>query len=151
MEGTALNHTANEVDSTDIFNRRTNFMNRISWIFLLIALMLFSCKDTEQKQGAVKQLSPSTTETPKATIMSQPQKSGEVHNEKAEEQINAVLRPLFAHCDTVVKKHRQLIEDPNGPLREPETGKRYRQGDTIASRVIVCPDKPDSGSNESAN
>jgi len=116
------------------------FMNKFSWIFLLIALMLFSCKDAEQKQEVVKQPSPATTETPKVTKPSQPQKSGEVHNEKAEEQINAVLRPLFAHCDTVVKKHRQLIEDPNGPLKEPESGKRYRQGDTIASRVIVCPD-----------
>lgn len=137
---------------TLVFSKgKSSFMNKFSWIFLLSTLVLFSCKDAEQKQEVVKQPSPATTDAPKVTITSQPQKSGEVHNEKAEEQINAVLRPLFAHCDTVVKKHRQLIEDPNGPLREPETGKRYRQGDTIASRVIVCPDKPDSGSNESAN
>ena len=43
------------------------FMNKFSWIFLLIALVFLSCKDAEQKQGATPISKPVTQNVPGST------------------------------------------------------------------------------------
>ena len=125
---------------TLVFSKgESSFMNKFSWIFLLIALVFLSCKDAEQKQEATPISQPVIKDTSGIQTDSPKESAGGTQNvdPKISAEIDAVLKkiPPFK-CDTVWKNLHPLIEDPQGEITDPNTGKHYRKGPLHLSPVV---------------
>lgn len=124
---------------TLVFSKgKSSFMNKFSWIFLLSTLVLFSCKDAEQKQGATPISQPVIKDTSGIQTDSPKESAGGTQNvdPKISAEIDAIAKKVFRECDTIRKEIPRLIEDSNGDILDRNTGKRYRKGEIYMHTTI---------------